>query len=177
MEYNSIIDDACKQKDQARRLAYIAIFSATCLTTVERNCTKPFNPLLGETYEYVDDNIEVFTEQVSHHPPVSANFCRGKKSNYTYWNNFASHSRFTGKSMEFSQIYRTYIEMHDYKETYEIQLPCLSVHNLIIGTTYIDIGGSSTISLLENKNLKCQLRYTKRGWLSKEEFKVEGEVS
>lgn len=79
--------------------------------------------------------------------------------------------------MEFTQIYRTYIEMHDHKETYEIQLPALSVHNLIIGTTYIDIGGSSTISLLENKNLKCQMRYTKRGWLSKEEFKVEGEVS
>lgn len=125
----------------------------------------------------MDDNIEVFTEQVSHHPPVSASFCRGKKSRYTYWNNFASHSRFTGKSMEFTQIYRTYIEMHDHKETYEIQLPALSVHNLIIGTTYIDIGGSSTISLLENKNLKCQMRYTKRGWLSKEEFKVEGEVS
>jgi hypothetical protein len=84
------------------------------MTTVERNCTKPFNPLLGETYEYVDDNIEVITEQVSHHPPVSANICRGRKSNYTYWNNFASQSRFTGKSMEFSQIYRTYIEMHDH---------------------------------------------------------------
>lgn len=35
---------------------------------------KPFNPLLGETYEFVDanKNFRFFAEQVSHHPPIGA---------------------------------------------------------------------------------------------------------
>ena len=35
---------------------------------------KPFNPMLGETYELVTDTFKFLSEQVSHHPPVSAYF-------------------------------------------------------------------------------------------------------
>ena len=44
---------------------------------------KPFNPLLGETYELVNDQLELLSEQVSHHPPISANYCRGKNENFS----------------------------------------------------------------------------------------------
>jgi len=33
---------------------------------------KPFNPMLGETYELVTEEYRFLSEQVSHHPPVSA---------------------------------------------------------------------------------------------------------
>lgn len=35
---------------------------------------KPFNPLLGETYEFCDHarGINFYGEQVSHHPPITA---------------------------------------------------------------------------------------------------------
>ena len=33
---------------------------------------KPFNPMLGETYELVTEDFKFISEQVSHHPPVSA---------------------------------------------------------------------------------------------------------
>jgi hypothetical protein len=102
---------------------------------------------------------------------------RGKKTNYEFYTNQKSNSKFTGKTMEFSQQYRAYIDMHDHKEKYEIILPVLSLHNLIIGTTYLDIGGSSTVNLIGSEDLKCSLKFTKRGWLSKDEYKVEGEVS
>ena len=32
---------------------------------------KPFNPLLGETYELIKDDLKIICEQVSHHPPVT----------------------------------------------------------------------------------------------------------
>jgi hypothetical protein len=35
-------------------------------------CYKPFNPMLGETFEYVTDNLKYFSETVSHHPPIFA---------------------------------------------------------------------------------------------------------
>ena len=33
---------------------------------------KPFNPMLGETYELVTEHFKFMSEQVSHHPPISA---------------------------------------------------------------------------------------------------------
>jgi hypothetical protein len=36
------------------------------------NCAKPFNPLLGETYQAEFPNgTNVFCEHVSHHPPIT----------------------------------------------------------------------------------------------------------
>ena len=36
------------------------------------NMTKPFNPILGETFEVSIGGIPLYMEQVSHHPPISA---------------------------------------------------------------------------------------------------------
>lgn len=179
MEYNQLLDKTAliKEGGPEKRLAWIAVYAAAQLTICERNCTKPFNPLLGETYEYVTDDFEFLSEQVSHHPPVTANYCRGRKTKYVLYNNQKTNTKFTGKSLDFHQQYRTYIEFGDLNEKYEIIAPTLSAHNLIIGTPYVDIGGTQTIKLLEQPDLSCKLSYTKRGWLSRDEFKVEGEVT
>lgn len=39
-----------------------------------------------------------------------------------------------------SQQFRAYVDLPDHGERYEVELPILSMHNLIIGTPYIDIG-------------------------------------
>lgn len=145
-------------------------------TSAERNANKPFNPLLGETFELINDNYEFLSEQVSHHPPVSANYARGKKSNYIYWNNQKTNTKFNGKGMDLTHQYRTYVDLPDFKERYEIQNPQMSIHNLIVGTMYIDIGGTLKVKILEQPNLACQVRFHKKGWISREEYKCEGEV-
>ena len=39
---------------------------------------KPFNPILGETYQgYCNGNL-IFAEQISHHPPVAAIYIKGR---------------------------------------------------------------------------------------------------
>lgn len=32
---------------------------------------KPFNPVIGETYQGIIDGCPVYGEQISHHPPIS----------------------------------------------------------------------------------------------------------
>jgi hypothetical protein len=39
---------------------------------------KPFNPILGETYQSSIDGCPVYGEQISHHPPISAVFLKGR---------------------------------------------------------------------------------------------------
>jgi len=53
MEYNHILDQAMLETDPIRRLAYVAVYSCTLCTILEKSNTKPFNPLLGETFELV----------------------------------------------------------------------------------------------------------------------------
>jgi hypothetical protein len=33
---------------------------------------KPFNPILGETYQATVGDFDVYVEQISHHPPISS---------------------------------------------------------------------------------------------------------
>jgi hypothetical protein len=47
------LDRAIKEEDEARRVALIAIHYATQYNNIERmGMNKPFNPLLGETFEF-----------------------------------------------------------------------------------------------------------------------------
>lgn len=39
---------------------------------------KPFNPILGETYQGVIDGCPVYGEQISHHPPISTVLFKGR---------------------------------------------------------------------------------------------------
>ena len=87
MEYNHLLDKACQETDEYKRIALVAIHAVTTMTPVEKTTTKPFNPLLGETYEFCNENFEYLAEQVSHHPPVTACYCKGKKHNYIFFTN------------------------------------------------------------------------------------------
>jgi hypothetical protein len=39
---------------------------------------KPFNPILGETYQCFIAGCPVYAEQISHHPPISAILMYGR---------------------------------------------------------------------------------------------------
>jgi hypothetical protein len=63
-----------------------------------------------------------------------------------------------------------------HNERVEIIAPTLSVHNLIVGTMYLDMGGTMKVRILENPNLHCVVNFHKRGWMSKDIAKCDGEV-
>ena len=39
---------------------------------------KPFNPILGETYQGFIDGCPVYADQISHHPPITAYYMLGR---------------------------------------------------------------------------------------------------
>ena len=48
-----MLDRAAQEPSSLIRMAIIVIFQASRLSTVRERTLKPFNPLLGETYELV----------------------------------------------------------------------------------------------------------------------------
>lgn len=84
MEYTDLLNVAAERADPTERMVYVAAFAASEYASTIGRVAKPFNPLLGETYEYVrpDKGYRFFIEQVSHHPPVGAAFAESAKWDY-----------------------------------------------------------------------------------------------
>ena len=84
MEYSDLLDTAADRPESTERLVYVAAFAASEYASTIGRIAKPFNPLLGETYEYVrpDKGYRFFIEQVSHHPPIGAAWAEAPKWDY-----------------------------------------------------------------------------------------------
>lgn len=84
-EYAELLDSAAKCKTASEQLAYVAAFTISSYSTTANRTGKPFNPLLGETFELdrTDDlGWRCINEQVSHHPPIAV---RMKIEIITFW--------------------------------------------------------------------------------------------
>ena len=51
LEYSNLLDSASQCDDQWEQMAYVAAFTISAYSTTATRTNKPFNPLLGETYE------------------------------------------------------------------------------------------------------------------------------
>lgn len=100
MEFSECLDAAALQPDSTRRIAYVAAFAASNYSSTIGRIAKPFNPMLGETFEYArpDLNYRYISEQVSHHPPISA--CFAESPTWEYMGCVDAKSKFMGRKFE-----------------------------------------------------------------------------
>ncbi len=158
-------------------MAFVIAFAFSSYSSTCERVKKPFNPLLGETYtlNYKDKNKEFhfFSEQVSHHPPISAFVCKNK--NYTVNGNVGISMKFWGKSLEFSPTGYIEIKLHTYNEVYTYNRGVSSIENILMGTPYIDHGGEMKFT---NKSLgyKASIKLKKRGWTGYDAYKGQGKI-
>lgn len=81
-------------------------------------------------------------EQVSHHPPISAFEIKGNVG-YKRWGSVGLKTSFSGGALSFSNTHREYFEFVNYKERFEYLGPMKSIHNLIMGSPYLEATGKS----------------------------------
>ena len=68
----------------AKRCGMVAICRLAQQTNGEKDNNKPFNAMLGETYEIVDGDVLCLCEQVSHHPPITATYITNPKLGWRF---------------------------------------------------------------------------------------------
>ncbi|TNV78916.1 hypothetical protein FGO68_gene10452 [Halteria grandinella] len=177
-EYIDILDQAIAEPDEMRRFALATLHFMTQYQNIERGgLAKPFNPLLGETFEYcVPGRFLFLAEQVSHHPPVSAFYIQGY-SGYLKQSTFHTKTSFGMGSINFTNIFNEYLDLLPYRETFEWFPPSLGLHGLMMGRPYIDVDGSGWLRDQAKPMEKyAHVRYHSRGWTQGTYFKVEAEV-
>jgi hypothetical protein len=109
---------ACEETNKTKRLGLLAMFHAVQITTIEKMPQKPFNPLLGETYELIKPGKFFFlAEQVSHHPPISVLYTRGN-SGYERTASVKIKTSFKHGTLYFTNTFKDYIDIPRYGERF-----------------------------------------------------------
>lgn len=110
IEYSHILDQAAAFEESSLRMLYVAVFTASMYASTTNRVSKPFNPLLGETFEYArtDGQYRFFTEQVSHHPPISATWTESPK--WDFFGECNVDSSFNGRTFAVQHLGLWYIK-------------------------------------------------------------------
>ncbi|XP_026074364.1 oxysterol-binding protein-related protein 6-like isoform X4 [Carassius auratus] len=178
LEYTELLDKAAHTDDPYERMAIVAAFAVSGYSsTYYRAGSKPFNPLLGETYECIreDKGFCFFSEQVSHHPPISA--CHCESQNFTFWQDVRWKNKFWGKSMEILPIGTVNVMLpSSYGDHYEWNKVTTCVHNILSGRRWIEHYGEVTIRNTRNTTCICKLTFVKGNYWSSNLYEVHGSV-
>ncbi|KAJ3625367.1 hypothetical protein Zmor_004291 [Zophobas morio] len=152
LENAYLLTRAAQQATSVERLLYICCFVVALYKNTSRT-GKPFNPLLGETYEFdlMEDRnygFRVCCEQVSHHPPITAVHAEG--NGWTFYKQVDLKSRFRGKTLEITPVGTLHVRMG--QEHYTWSCLTSTVNNIIIGTLWVDAGGELLIKNHQTKD-------------------------
>ncbi|XP_014910645.1 oxysterol-binding protein-related protein 6 isoform X4 [Poecilia latipinna] len=177
LEYSELLDKAAETEDPFERMVLVAAFAVSGYSsTYYRAGSKPFNPLLGETYECIreDKGFCFFSEQVSHHPPVSACHCESK--NFTFWQDVRWKNKFWGKSMEILPVGSVNLTIPRFGDHYEWNKVTTCVHNILSGRRWIEHYGEITIRNTKSSACLCKLTFVKGNYWSSNVNEVQGFV-
>ncbi|GAC97147.1 likely oxysterol-binding protein [Pseudozyma hubeiensis SY62] len=146
-EYASdLLDRAGKCEDWVERISLVGAFAVSGYASTKlRASRKPFNPLLGETFECVreDKHLKFLAEKVVHQPPVVAFYAEGKGWKAQGWS--AVKNKFWGKSLELIPEGSIRLEFGD-GDVFSIQKPSSFMRNLLAGNKYLEHVGELTVT-------------------------------
>ncbi|CAB1329471.1 unnamed protein product [Coregonus sp. 'balchen'] len=177
MEHTYLINKACSLSDSIERMQAVAAFAVSAVASQWDRTGKPFNPLLGETYELTreDQGYRLISEQVSHHPPVSAFHAESLVGDFVFHGSIYPKLKFWGKSVEAEPKGTITLELLKHGEVYTWTNPFCCVHNVILGKLWIEQYGTVEI-LNHSTGDKCVLNFKPCGMFWKELHRVEGYI-
>jgi len=177
-EYSEILDKAAQCQDDCEQLAYVAAFTVSAFSSTAIRTGKPFNPLLGETFELdraEDRGFKLITEQVSHHPPMLAQHCENIDGNWKAWQEFTMRSKFKGKYLEVEPLGISHLLFPASGNHYTWRKVKTIVHNIVIGKLWIDQVGEMEV-INHRTGDKCHLKYEPYSYFAGVAKKVHGTV-
>ncbi|KAI0808977.1 Oxysterol-binding protein-domain-containing protein [Irpex lacteus] len=195
MEFSECLDAAAAERDPHRRIAYVAAFAMSNYSSTIGRIAKPFNPMLSETFEYVqiEKKYRYMSEQVSHHPPISA--CWAESPAWRYFGEVDAQNKFMGKSFEIRPTGIAHAELllpadwapkypmakdsvmpDRVKEHYSWKKVTTNVSGFILGSPTIDHYGDMTV-VNHRTGDKCVLTFKPRGWRGRDAYEISGYVA
>ncbi|XP_076001365.1 oxysterol-binding protein 1-like isoform X2 [Genypterus blacodes] len=179
LEYYELLDKAAKCQSSLEQLCYVAAFTVSSYSTTVHRTGKPFNPLLGETFELdrlKECGYRSLCEQVSHHPPAAAHHANSEKG-WTLRQEITLASKFRGKYLSIMPLGAIQCLFEKSKNHYTWKKVTTTVHNIIVGKLWIDQSGE--IDVVNHKTGdRCHLKFAPYSYFSRDVArKVTGVVT
>eukprot|EP00238_Polyblepharides_amylifera_P012837 CAMPEP_0196595110 /NCGR_PEP_ID=MMETSP1081-20130531/80207_1 /TAXON_ID=36882 /ORGANISM="Pyramimonas amylifera, Strain CCMP720" /LENGTH=451 /DNA_ID=CAMNT_0041919573 /DNA_START=149 /DNA_END=1501 /DNA_ORIENTATION=- len=172
-EYVDCLSRADDTEDPYVRVALVAAFACGCYPGNKRTY-KPFNPILGETFELeLKDGTQLLVEQVSHHPPVAAGYAESSK--YIYELVSSPKTKFYGNSLDVFPYGITRVTLKSSGAVYALVPPVSRANNIILGRTWVDTFGDLLVVNLTGGEY-CALHFNKSSWFGTGRHQVAGTV-
>lgn len=111
------------------------------------NQEKPFNPILGETFQGRINGSPIYLEQISHHPPISAILMIGK--GYRIEGNFEVVAALRPNSMSGKQLGSADIVFKNRRISFS--MPICEINGFSFGPRYLNYSGKCL--LLDKENM------------------------
>ncbi|XP_051994195.1 oxysterol-binding protein 1-like isoform X3 [Xyrauchen texanus] len=179
LEYSELLDRAAKCKSSLEQMCYVAAFTVSSYSTTVHRTGKPFNPLLGETFELdrvQESGYRSLCEQVSHHPPAAAHHAISQRG-WTLRQEIALASKFRGKYLSIMPLGSIHCMFEKSNNHYTWKKVTTTVHNIIVGKLWIDQSGE--IDVVNHKTGdRCHLKFAPYSYFSRDVArKVTGVVT
>ncbi|BBN19959.1 hypothetical protein MPTK1_8g15240 [Marchantia polymorpha subsp. ruderalis] len=175
MQYRYLLERAAQEQNSVKRLLWVSTFACASYHGSIHRDAKPFNPLLGETYEWLapDEKSWFLAEQVSHHPPIMAFHSEGSVGDYTIYGEIEIKNKFWGKSVEVQPTGVCHLRYGKHGDHFTWNKVTTCAHNVVVGRLWIDNYGELVIKNHATGDTS-RIRFQKAG--SKEQCRISGKV-
>ncbi|KAJ4918948.1 hypothetical protein JOQ06_021292 [Pogonophryne albipinna] len=169
LEYHELLDKASKCQSSLEQMCYVAAFSVSSYSTTVHRTGKPFNPLLGETYELDrrrESGYRSLCEQVSHHPPAAAHHVISDRG-WTLRQEITVASKFRGKYLSIMPLGTIHAIFEKGNNHYTWKKVTTTVHNIIVGKLWIDQSGEIDV-MNHTTGDRCHLKFAPYSYFSRD---------
>ncbi|GAV30244.1 hypothetical protein PMKS-003754 [Pichia membranifaciens] len=187
LEPNFIVDSDDDPVELKRMIAVTRWFISTLKSQYcSRNETlggekKPLNPFLGEIFvgKWEDTSKEqklgetiLVSEQVSHHPPITAYAVENKKNNTILEGYNGVRASMSTTALNVRQFGHALLEYRNLNETYLVTLPPLHIEGILAFSPFVELEQKSYIQ--SSAGYYTVIEYSGRGYFSgkKNSFKA-----
>ena len=148
-EYSELLDAAiAKPRSSIERLIYVTAFAISLLSNArvkERAIRKPFNPMLGETFELVreDRGFRFISEKICHRPFRMA--CQAESDSWTLSQSPLPSQKFWGKSAELTTEGKFRLTLRPTGDHFSWCPATSFLRNIIAGEKYVEPVGTMIV--------------------------------
>ncbi|KAI1081364.1 Oxysterol-binding protein-domain-containing protein [Whalleya microplaca] len=172
LEYAQLLDKAAELNTPRDRLLYVTAFAVSQFSvnrTKERAIRKPFNPLLGETFELLRTEGEVpggfrlIVEKVTHRPVRLA--MQADAAAWSFTQSPAPTQKFWGKSAELTTEGRVRVALRlpdGTDELYSWDIATMFLRNVVMGEKYVEPVGTMTVCN-DSTGAKAAIEFKSKG--------------
>ena len=177
-KYMDLLIKAGNETSKEMQMCYISAFLIGEIFLNLGRSLKPFNPIIGETYEFFDNEkkFRFYSEQVSHNPQVNAYIAETPE--FAYYGdtlNTTSFKFFKG-SIELLFKNKSHIHIKKTGDHYIFNPPTVYVKGLMKPPLYNDYSGTTIIQNTSDTSYRCELKFIEEGWTPDSLGNFEGTV-